>query len=82
MPKKKKESWKEKRRHAALKRERALEAERIRRERETKEKTEGATEVAAWEEENGGHVFVPINQTEVDKSLYLHLSITFVLQAD
>lgn len=36
--KKKKESWKEKRRRAALKRERTLEAERLRREREPKKK--------------------------------------------
>jgi len=40
MPKKK-DSWKEKRRRAALKRERALEAERIRREREPKKKRKG-----------------------------------------
>lgn len=39
--KKKKESWKEKRRRAALKRERALEAERIRREREPKKRRKG-----------------------------------------
>jgi cytochrome oxidase Cu insertion factor (SCO1/SenC/PrrC family) len=39
--KKKKESWKEKRRRVALKRERALEAERIRREREPKKKQKG-----------------------------------------
>jgi cytochrome oxidase Cu insertion factor (SCO1/SenC/PrrC family) len=39
--KKKKESWKEKRRRAALKRERALEAERIRREKEPKKKHKG-----------------------------------------
>lgn len=38
---KKKESWKEKRRRAALKREKALEAERIRREREPKKKRRG-----------------------------------------
>jgi len=41
MPKKKKESWKEKRRRAELKRERALEAERIRREREPKKRQKG-----------------------------------------
>jgi thiol-disulfide isomerase/thioredoxin len=39
--KKKKESWKEKRRRAALKRERALEAERVRREREPKKRQKG-----------------------------------------
>jgi thiol-disulfide isomerase/thioredoxin len=39
--KKKKESWKEKRRRAALKRERVLEAERVRREREPKKKQKG-----------------------------------------
>lgn len=39
--KKKKESWKEKRRRAALKRERALEAERIRRERDPKKSQKG-----------------------------------------
>jgi thiol-disulfide isomerase/thioredoxin len=39
--KKKKESWKEKRRRAALKRERTLEAERIRREIEPKKKQKG-----------------------------------------
>ena len=39
--KKKKEGWKEKRRRAALKRERALEAERIRIEREPKKRQKG-----------------------------------------
>jgi len=41
--KKKKESWKEKRRRAALKRERALEAERIRGEREPKKSQKGGS---------------------------------------
>ena len=41
MPKKKKESWKEKRHRAALKQERALEAERIRREKEPKKRRKG-----------------------------------------
>lgn len=41
MPKKKKESWKEKRRRAALKQERALEAERTRREKEPKKRRKG-----------------------------------------
>jgi len=38
VPKKKKKSWKEKRRRAALKQERALEADRIRREKEPKKR--------------------------------------------
>ena len=39
--KKKKESWKEKRWRAALKRQRALEAERITREREPRKRQKG-----------------------------------------